>query len=114
VSTRVQSREAAAEWRRHFAARPCVMYRESPCDQEGTFRNFGHHVLSQQALKRRHLHGLLFDRRNGIALCSRHHRRHEAAVERIPRDRLPPEALEFAERLGLGWWIEQRYPKRAT
>ena len=69
-----------------------------------------HHVISQQLLRRLHLEHELWNPDNGLALDEDHHRRHELAVERVPRDRLRPENLAFAERLDLMWWLEKRYP----
>jgi hypothetical protein len=29
---------------------------------------------------------------------------------RIPRDKLPPEFIEFCDELGLGWYVDRTYP----
>jgi cytochrome c553 len=64
----------------------------------------GHHVISQQVLKREcaslelsveQTQDILWDHRNGIALCTRCHERHTNAVERIRLARLPARVLEF-------------------
>lgn len=42
---------------------------------------------------------MLWDPRVGVALCERCHRRHDLAVERIPRRALPLGVFEFASEL---------------
>ena len=71
-----------------------------------------HHVVSKQALKRRHLYKLLWDVRNGVCLCERCHRRHEARIAPVPYELLPPQCIEFAQQINLLWLLEQRYPKK--
>jgi hypothetical protein len=69
-----------------------------------------HHVLSQQALKRRGLHELLWDPRNGVPTCEYPcHSNHTSAYRRIPRAVLPPNAEEFAAELGLQHILEAQY-----
>jgi hypothetical protein len=55
-----------------------------------------HHVITQQELRHAGRHDLLWDPRNGMTVCGLAHRRHTAAVQRIPRDRLPRRCLGFA------------------
>ena len=37
------------------------------------------------------------------------HLRHHAGVEQIRPDQLPVEVFEFADELGLSWWLERAY-----
>jgi hypothetical protein len=80
-----------------------------------------HHVIPKRllrALERRlglTAGTLVWDCDNGIALCAgaaggRCHMRHESAFARIPRQCLPPQALVFAARHCLTWFIERHYP----
>lgn len=89
---------------------PCVMRWEKGHVCE--FPLQAHHVITQQQLKRRKLHHLLWDTDNGVPVCERAHRRHTLAVERISRDLLPAGALAFAERNELTHVLERSYPKR--
>jgi hypothetical protein len=50
----------------------------------------------------------------GIVLCVYHHGRHDHWVERVPRVLLPPEAVAFADRIGLGWLLDKEYPEVDT
>ena len=76
----------------------------------------GHHVLSQQVL-RRHARRfgydvlvLLWDPRNGIPVCEPDHAAHTSAKRRIPLDVIPASAFEFADEIGLRWQVERDYP----
>jgi ribosomal protein S14 len=76
----------------------------------------GHHVLSQQVL-RRHARrfgydalALLWDPRNGIPVCERDHSAHTGAMKRIPLAVIPAPALDFADEIGLRWQVERDYP----
>lgn len=71
----------------------------------------GHHVVERRALKRRGLEEHLWDKRNRMSLCERHHARHTTAVERIPYSAVPAEAHEFAAELGLTYLIDRYYKK---
>ena len=64
----------------------------------------GHHVISQSVLKRlaralrlseEQTQDLLWDHRNGVAVCVRDHQRHTDAVDRIRISRLPARVFEF-------------------
>lgn len=44
-----------------------------------------------------------------MPLERRQHERHHSGVEKLQLSDLPVEAIEFAEELGLGWWLESRY-----
>jgi hypothetical protein len=70
----------------------------------------GHHVVSQQRLKKeypkgapdgRSLQELLWSVENGIPVCAFHHMRHESAFERIPARLIPLAAFKFAADLKL-------------
>ena len=50
------------------------------------------------------------DPQNGMVLCCFHHARHDAFVERVPRELLPPSAFAFGERAGLMWRLDREYP----
>lgn len=70
-----------------------------------------HHILTQQQLRKRGFSDVSYDVRNGMGLCNRHHRRHTRALERVPFERVPDRAHEFAAELGLGWLIDRYYPR---
>jgi hypothetical protein len=97
--------EAWAYWRAAVTAGGCIM----PPPHDGPIDP--HHVVSQQELKKRGLEKWLTCPDNGIGLCRRHHANHETAFARVPRHLLPPSAVAFAERLGLGYYIERFYPE---
>jgi 5-methylcytosine-specific restriction endonuclease McrA len=88
------------------------------CGAKG--RMDAHHVISQQALKRRAAESgldpllLTGDPANGMPLCRRCHEKHTNAVESIPRHLVPRSAWTFAASLGLTWWIERFYPDEPT
>jgi hypothetical protein len=80
-----------------------------------------HHVVSQQAIRAlatergygpEHLARLLWDTRNGLAVCGRHHARHTLARRRIPLAVLGPGHAEFACQLGLDYLIDRTYRRR--
>lgn len=77
----------------------------------------GHHVISQQVLRRlARKHGLdvlalLWDKRNGVAVCEDCHVAHTTAKKRIPRRCIPLPAQEFAAELGVSYLIEKEYPE---
>lgn len=79
----------------------------------------GHHVIAQQVLRRvarkfsYDVLVLLWDKRNGLAVCRDCHAAHTSAKKRIPRSCIPLPALEFAAELGLTYIIERDYPEAA-
>lgn len=68
-----------------------------------------HHVLARRHLKREKKSHLDWNVDNGLCLCEYHHFRHEHAIQRVPFDLLPQEAVEFAEYVGLPWTLEREY-----
>lgn len=81
----------------------CVVYHHC----EGEFH--AHHVVTQQHLRKRGLGDWAWDRRIGVTLCERAHRRHHSGRERISIDVLPTEVVKFVESLGLDWYLERYY-----
>ncbi len=70
----------------------------------------GHHCVSKQALKRRGLFAHLWDRRNRVPVCRFRHEQETSGYKPIPRGLLPASVFEFADELGLRWWVEKHYP----
>lgn len=102
--------ESPLDWKMRVCLMPCLMRWEK--DHVCEFPLQAHHVITQQQLKRRKLHHLLWDTGNGVPVCVRAHRRHTLAVERIPRDLLPAAAISFAETHDLTYVLERNYPQR--
>ena len=69
-----------------------------------------HHIITQQALRKRGHADLLWDTRNRLWLTRERHAQHHSCYRKIRWSELPQEALDFAEEIGLTWWIEQHYP----
>lgn len=68
-----------------------------------------HHIIGRQTLRRR---GLLFetlDVRNRLGVCEFRHEQHTTGYKPIPRDVLPASVFEFAEELGLEWYLDKHY-----
>lgn len=83
-----------------------------------------HHLIPQQTLKSRFktlvangtdppstLPKILKDERNLAPLCWDHHQRIENKRLQIPKAFLPEELEEFANSLGLVWYVERYYPE---
>jgi 5-methylcytosine-specific restriction endonuclease McrA len=76
----------------------------------------GHHVVARQVLRRMakrygyDLLRLLWDPRNGVAVCERCHDAHTTARRRIPRWAIPASAFAFAAEYGLSYVLEREYP----
>lgn len=98
------------EWKQRVTMHGCQIH-DDPAECEPPLQ--GAHVLPQQALKRRGLHAHLWDTRNGVGSCYRAHRRSDGALERFPREKIPPQADEFAQEHGLGWMLDNLYPRKA-
>lgn len=99
----------ARSWWEHVAKnRPCVV-----CGRPDRVQ--GHHVVSQEALRKvarrfgYDLATVLWDRRNGIAVCEGCHSAHTGAKKRLPISVVPAAAFEFADEMGLRWQIERDY-----
>lgn len=93
----------AAAW--HAA----VVHRGARCLLCGGRRHLqGHHVIAQQAIRSHaktlrlsagETQALLWDVRNGVALCERCHERHTTAYCRVPRYLLPALVYAFVQAL---------------
>lgn len=95
-----------AEWKRVVTMNGCdVCGPGSDCEDVQS-----HHVITQQQLRKRGLEHLLWDHRNGLAVCERRHRRHTRAIERIRYGQLLIRNVVFAEEVGLDWILERYYP----
>lgn len=92
-------------WKRRVLDRDatCILYHECEGDLQA------HHVVTQQHLRKRQLSRHAWDRRIGVIVCERGHRRHHSARERIPVDCLPSEVVAFVTELGLDWYLERFY-----
>ena len=109
VKKRRHVRPSLSGFRNAVVTRPCVLI---SLDCEGRLE--AHHVIAAQKLRRIGREDLTTDPRNGMPLCERHHRRHTLGYAAIPFEFLPEEAVEFAEELGLRWWLVRRYPLGST
>jgi hypothetical protein len=72
----------------------------------------GHHAIPGRLLRALGLHDYLSDTRNRVPLTRRRHERHESRVEPLTREELPDSVWEFADELGLRWYLEKHYPSR--
>lgn len=100
------AREARAAWAANLG--PCAV-----CPAEGGVCSGpvqGHHAIAKQSLKRHGLHRALWDLRNRVPVCEHRHEQHTTAHKPIPRELLPASVFEFAEEVGLTWWLDRRYP----
>lgn len=125
ASARLLAAGAATEWHDKTVAFGCKVCRWLGRECEGVVQ--AHHVLRSQfirdyieeqvllgrlsRLECEHLERtLLWDLRNGLAVCYRTHRRHHNRIEPIPRQFVPQAAWEFAEEIGLARRLEADYP----
>lgn len=101
-----EERELRARWKAH-TGRVCRVCPRGTCSG----RVQGHHVVSQQALRRRGLASPrpLWDLRNKLDVCVTAHDLHTRAIVPIPFELVPAEALEFAREHDLLWWVERFY-----
>lgn len=96
------------EWKRRVCLNGCQVH-DDPADCSGPIE--GHHLITQQSLRKRgHSHDV-WDIRNGLGVCQRAHRRHTSAKERIPYEKIPQEAIEFAREIGVEWHLDRYYPR---
>lgn len=117
----VDAEMAKRWWKLTVCRGGCIMCRAFPVSSElraarlqDLRRIEGHHVLARRHLKAHGYHGRLWDTRNGLALCTYHHHRHEWGMQRVPYELVPDDALEFAAELELEWLIEREYPGGPT
>lgn len=116
------SPDEIARIKRHWKAAACragcVMCKAFPVPPElrnGRLADFrtieGHHVLAQRHLKRNGHGDRLWDTRNGMGLCRYHHGRHESWMQRVPRELVAGDAMEFADEVGLIEQLWLDYPE---
>jgi hypothetical protein len=104
-------------WRAAVTRGGCVMCKHFPFkDHERVGREVdianiqGHHILAKRHLRVAGAEHRFWDTRNGMALCSLHHHRHEFRMQPVPFYLVRDDALEFAAELGLLYVIENEYP----
>lgn len=111
----VGDRERSEAWARYAHSKPCAV-----C---GAARTQGHHVITKQQLRRWasaegfEVDRLLWDVRNCLALCERHHAAHHSWARRLTLSfvlKHCPKVHQFACELGLLWWLEREYPADPT
>lgn len=93
-------------WRRDLGA--CIV-----CPAEGGVCAGpvqGHHAVGKQTLRRNGFAAFLDDVRNRVPTCEHRHEQHTTGYRLIPRAVLPASVFEFADELGLGWWLDKHYP----
>lgn len=111
-SRRIQSQEAAHLWMRRARSARCVI-----C---GARLPLGHHIITQQQLRRtlpERYEQVRWDLRNMLPLCEVDHVGHHSAMHKIPLSIVlyhRPEVVAFATELGLTWWLSREYPRRTT
>ena len=109
--------EYEAWWDERQEVDPKLAFKRSVIDRDGACVVYhgcegelqAHHVVTQQHLRKRGFGDWAWDRRIGVTVCERAHRRHHSARERIPFDSLPLEVVRFVEKLGLAWYFERYY-----
>lgn len=112
-----EERAASIAWHRAVCRGGCVMCRAQRPSKE-VYADYGfelRHIEAHHVIAKRHLRTFgqwehRWDERNGIALCTYHHRRHENHVQRVPRGVLPADALAFARELSLMSLLDREYP----
>lgn len=110
-----------ASWRREVfraSGGTCIVTGTRALDADDP-RFHAHHAIAAQQLRKRGLHGRVWDRRNGLWVAEGPHMAHEhtGGSHRIPRDLLPTAVWEFARELdaiaGTEWataHLERTYP----
>lgn len=94
----------------------CAVTDDGPCEGE----LHAHHVVPQAWLRKHfaglsiHLAELLWDARNGMPLCRRHHDRHTLATRRVPLSALTAMHCEFIHNVGADLHVERTYRKEAA
>lgn len=108
---RIVDREASEAWARGVHGKGCIVCGARPSQ--------GHHVITQQALRRHaadrdmDAQRLLWDRRNRVPVCAICHHAHHAWTRRLPLslvERHAPRVRQFARELGLEWLLDREYP----
>lgn len=87
---------------------PCVVCPAEGGECSGPIQ--GHHIIPRQKLRHYGYLDFLLDRRNRLAVCEHRHEQHTTGYKPIPRRVLPASVFEFAEELGLDWYIDKHYP----
>lgn len=114
-----------AEWHRQvFAASGGTCIVSSSRARGADDENFhAHHIIAAQQLRKRGLHGRVWDARNGLWVANAPHMAHEhtGGSHRIARELLPAAAWAFAAELdalaGTQWasaYLERMYPAAGT
>lgn len=102
----LEERDASTAWK--TAVGPCQVCPAEGGVCEGDVQ--GHHAITQQALKNRGLHASLWDTRNKVDVCTHRHEQITTSSKPLPRRLLPAAVFEFADELGLGWYLDRFYP----
>lgn len=68
-----------------------------------------HHIIYAQTLRHHGLHAYLADLRNRLPIPRVAHLNHHSGTKPITREQLPACAFEFADEVGLRWWLEKHY-----
>lgn len=93
-----------ADWKRavwQLAAGRCTVTGLPLSRVDDEFGDHAHHCIPKQLLRRRGLHHLVWDPRNGIALKRAVHEAHEYTPNaRVPYEALPQRVRDFATELG--------------
>lgn len=80
----------------------------------------GHHIITQQQLRKSHpatYELIRWDTRNLLALCDTHHVGHHSKLHAIPLTTVlarQPRVLRFAQELGLTWYLSREYPTQRS
>jgi hypothetical protein len=72
----------------------------------------GHHAIPKRVLIRLGYGDYVNDVRNRVPTCRHDHESHETRARPIRRVELPQAVFEFADELGLGWYIDRFYPHK--
>jgi hypothetical protein len=110
-SRRIHSQEAAHLWMRRARSARCVI-----C---GAQLPKGHHIITQQQLRRSAAEcyeQVRWDLRNMLPLCEHDHAGHHSKMHPIPLSIVlyhRPEVVAFAKELELTWWLSREYPRRS-
>jgi hypothetical protein len=103
--------EAAAAWAKGVKAKPCAL-----CGAKGVD---AHHIITKQKLREvaaadgLDVQSLLWDHRNRLALCRRHHEAHHSRMHPVPwtvLEQHAPKVFQFAREIGVLPWLERNYP----